>query len=67
MLSPRGKLALAVSYRQRQLRSLSVGDVVTIDQDAFSCESVGWEQRKQDELRFLLPSGVPPGGGVVLR
>lgn len=44
---------LAKRYRARRLRSLSVGDVVMIDGQAYSCESVGWKERLPGELRIL--------------
>ena len=40
-------------YFGRKLRSLSVGDVVLIDGDAYSCDSVGWSPVHRDDLRFL--------------
>lgn len=48
-----GDDGIAKEYRERKLRSLSVGDVVVIDQRAYSCESVGWKERKVSELGFV--------------
>lgn len=42
--------ALAKQYRAKQLRSLSVGDVVAIGEMAFACESAGWEKITTEEL-----------------
>lgn len=36
------KRDLSLSYRLRELRSLSTGDVVQIDDRAYACKSVGW-------------------------
>jgi hypothetical protein len=44
---------LAAQYRARRLRSLSVGDVVQIDGDAYTCASVGWEPVHRADLRIL--------------
>jgi hypothetical protein len=44
---------LAAQYRSRKLRSLSKGDVVMIDRQPYSCESVGWQKRSMNELRIL--------------
>lgn len=41
------------AYFGRKLRSLCKGDVVLIDGQAYSCESVGWEPVHRDDLRFL--------------
>ena len=41
------------SYFARRLRSLSVGDVVMIDNKAYSCEGVGWQERRLAELRTV--------------
>ncbi len=43
---------LAKSYRARKLRNLSVGDVVTVDGLAYSCESSGWRGVRHD-LRII--------------
>jgi hypothetical protein len=48
-----GSDELAAQYRARRLRSLSVGDVVVIDGQAFSCESAGWAERSLSELNVL--------------
>lgn len=48
-----GEGGLARDYRARKLRSLSVGDVVVIDNQAWSCESAGWAARGGRELRTL--------------
>ena len=48
-----GEDELAQRYRARKLRSLSKGDVVVVHGQAYSCESVGWRARSQDELRML--------------
>lgn len=50
-----GTSATAKAYRDRNLRSLSVGDVVTVDGRAYSCESAGFKARYPDELRFVRP------------
>jgi hypothetical protein len=44
---------VAKSYRARSLRSLSVGDVVVLDGQAWSAESVGWQPRQPDELKIV--------------
>jgi hypothetical protein len=44
------KTDLAKQYRAKQLRSLSVGDVVAIGEMAFACESAGWEKITTEEL-----------------
>ena len=41
------------AYFGRKLRSLCKGDVVLIDGQAYSCQSVGWEPVHRDDLRFL--------------
>jgi hypothetical protein len=46
-----GKTALA--YRARNLRSLSVGDVVKVDGVPYACESAGWKQVAETDLRVL--------------
>lgn len=51
-----GEGETARDYRGRSLRSLSKGDVVIIDRNAYSCESVGWARRAFRELR-ILPAG----------
>ncbi len=43
---------LAKSYRSRKLRNLSVGDVVTVDGLAYSCEKIGWKGVRHD-LRII--------------
>jgi hypothetical protein len=48
-----GGSALAHQYRARKLRSLSVGDVVVIGNQIWSCESCGWAERKLSDLRIL--------------
>ncbi|UVK59879.1 hypothetical protein SEA_ALEEMILY_139 [Gordonia phage Aleemily] len=35
---------LAVAYRERGLRSLSVGDVVVVGETAWACEPLGWKR-----------------------
>lgn len=44
---------LAAQYRTRNLRSLSVGDVVFIDGAPYACESVGWEPVSRMDLKIL--------------
>jgi hypothetical protein len=48
-----GEDELAQQYRARRLRSLSSGDVLVIDGQAYSCESLGWRARSDDELRVI--------------
>lgn len=48
-----GSGELAARYRARRLRSLSVGDVVRIDGNPYSCESVGWDVVSHDDLRIV--------------
>jgi hypothetical protein len=48
-----GSDELAAQYRARKLRSLSVGDVVEINDSAYACESVGWELCSSDDLRII--------------
>lgn len=40
---------LAVSYRRKRLRSLSVGDVVELDGRAYCCANVGWQRLADDQ------------------
>lgn len=54
---------LAKRYRSRRLRSLSVGDVVRIGDQAYSCESVGWQERAQDQLDIV--AGIDAQESVV--
>jgi len=42
---------IAKRYRRQGLRSLSVGDVVELDNIKYLCESVGWRKLKRGELR----------------
>ena len=49
-----GPDATAVAYRALGLRSLSVGDVVQVDDVAFACASFGWDQ--------VDPSTLPAAG-----
>lgn len=37
-------------YRDKQLRSLSVGDVVVVGETAWACESLGWSPVSSEEL-----------------
>jgi hypothetical protein len=48
-----GSDELAAQYRARNLRSLSVGDVIFIDGAGYSCESVGWEPVSRMDLNIL--------------
>jgi len=41
---------LAKEYRAKGLRSLSVGDVVSVGETAFSCDSCGWSRITTEEL-----------------
>lgn len=36
--------SVAVAYRDRQLRSLSTGDVIALDDDFYVCARVGWQR-----------------------
>lgn len=40
-------------YFGRRLRSLSVGDVITIDGEPYSCENAGFKERDRSELRIV--------------
>jgi hypothetical protein len=40
----------AKAYREKMLRSLSVGDVVTVGESAWACESVSWVPITTEEL-----------------
>lgn len=45
---------LALGYRARRLRSLSIGDVLVFDGVTFlACESAGWKVVSHDDLRIL--------------
>lgn len=55
-----GSDELAAQYRARNLRSLSVGDVVMVDGDAYACESVGWAPASKDDLRTLTAAQAEP-------
>ena len=44
---------LAQRYRDRRLRSLSVGDVVVVGETAWACASAGWTPVTGDALRIL--------------
>ena len=39
---------------QLRIRSLSVGDVVQLDDRAFACESIGWVEIKPEQMRLLV-------------
>jgi hypothetical protein len=41
------------SYFARKLRSLSVGDVVMVNGDAYSCDPAGWSPVSKNDLRIL--------------
>lgn len=41
----------AKAYRAKRLRSLSVGDVVTVGEGAWACESVSWVPITTEELQ----------------
>ena len=45
-----GEGKFANEYRAKRLRSLSVGDVVTIGETAWACESVGWSAVSSTDL-----------------
>lgn len=47
-------------YFSRKLRSLSVGDVVVIDDRAYSCETAGFKRRGAAEL-LIMPDFDPVG------
>ena len=51
-----GSDELAAQYRARGLRSLSVGDVVTVDGVPYACASVGWDPVSRYDLRILSAS-----------
>lgn len=55
-----GEDELAGQCRARKLRSLSKGDVVFVHSQAYSCESVGWRARSQDELRIITAAEAEP-------
>ncbi len=48
-----GETPLAAEYRTRQLRSLSIGDVIDIGGRAYSCERFEWTPRKGSDLVVL--------------
>ena len=41
-------LAVAVEYRAKRNRSLSVGDVVAVDRRLYACASFGWSRVMRD-------------------
>jgi folylpolyglutamate synthase/dihydropteroate synthase len=43
----------AQAYRARRLRSLSVGDVIQVDNVAFACASFGWDEVDLSEAKVL--------------
>lgn len=43
--------AFTAEYNKRELRSLSVGDVVSIGEAAWAVEPVGWKKLSTDEFR----------------
>ena len=45
-----GETDFAKEYRAKQLRSVSVGDVVVVGETAFACESVGWKKITTEQL-----------------
>jgi len=49
-------LKIARRYRNERLRSLSVGDVVEVDNVKYLCEAVGWRKLEKGELE-----NSPPG------
>jgi len=53
-------------YFGRRLRSLSTGDVVVVDGQAYSCESAGWKERDRAELAIVddypFPDAAPRDG-----
>jgi hypothetical protein len=44
----------AKDYRERRLRSLSVGDVVVLGETAWAVESCGWRRITTDELQSAI-------------
>ena len=49
-----GTAGPALAYRARKLRSLSVGDVVTLNGWPYSCESLGFRPRTEAELNKII-------------
>lgn len=47
----------AVQYRADRHRSLSVGDVVTLAETAYRCDSYRWERLTSDELLDAISAG----------
>lgn len=45
-----GTTVMAVQYDSLRLRSLSVGDVVSVGETAFACEAFGWKKISTEEL-----------------
>ncbi len=50
----------AVIYRMRRNRSLSVGDVVSIDGRWYACRSVGWESIDPPRIESITLHGTTP-------
>ena len=48
-------LKIARRYRSERLRSLSVGDVVEVDNVKYLCEGVGWRKLERGELENSTP------------
>lgn len=44
---------LALRYRARRLRSLSVGDVIAVDGETWACEAAGWRPVAVRELNIV--------------
>ena len=44
------ELKITKVYRRQGLRSLSVGDIVEVDNIKYLCESVGWRKLKRGDL-----------------
>ena len=52
----------AVAYRGQQLRSLSVGDVVALDDAFYACARLGWQHldTAPDIIETTEPTGTDP-------
>jgi len=48
-----GEGPVALEYRGRKLRSLSVGDVIAIDGRHYACAPVGWKEVPRSEIRWM--------------
>lgn len=56
--------AMAVEYRKRENRSLSIGDVVCVDDEWFACADSGWTPVARPQITHTTLHGTTPLEGV---